>query len=233
MSYTQPNPYSNGSVLDSSAIIANEESLKVFINQEITATEFATEQFYKSDIARGSIVQNNAEFVSSHISGINELQLLLNRSYQSSTTKNNSQTASIQWQDVANSGTVVNLDAAADVVVLMYMKYVVVNNTNVSGNKGQGNGMWQNEISLKSKNVVSGEYTIYSKTDNYCFEGAGSSLDTKDPGYDEQAAAHRTIMLSYKISLSAGTYLLTATVNPHNETGYTTVKSMTTEVFYI
>ena len=181
-SYTQPVSYVNGNNLDADDVINNEESLKEYINQEIITLDIAAASLEKADISRGSIVRNNAEFISSHISGISNLQLPFNRSYSTSTTKNNSQTSDIQWQDISNCGCLVSVHSTAVVVITMYIKYHIDDNTNLASNGGQGNGLWQNEIKLKRINVESGEYAFFSTTDNYCFEGAGSSLDTLDPG---------------------------------------------------
>lgn len=232
-SYTQPVTYVNGNNLNADSIISNEESLKEYINQEIIAGDISTAALKQDNIARGSIVRNNAEFISSHISGVANLQFVLNRSYSTSTTKNNSQTASIQWQDVSNCGCLVSAHSTAYVLITLYVKYTVQDNTNIASNGGQGNGLWQNEIKLKRINVESGDYSFFATSDNYCFEGAGSSSDTLDPGGDLVNASERSIMTVIRSQVSAGEYYFLASVNPHNERGYTTVKSMTAEVFYI
>ncbi|NCW68542.1 MAG: hypothetical protein EBV86_08220 [Marivivens sp.] len=232
-SYVQPVLYSDGTVLKSSDIISNEESLKEYVNQEIVAADLSTGKMKQEDIARGSIVRNAAEFVSCHISGLSVLRFVLNRSYNTSTTKNNSQTASIQWQDLSNSGCIVSAHSNALAIITMYIQYFMNDNTTTTSNGGQGSGLWQNEIQLKRVNVETGEVSRYANTDNYCFEGAGSSLDTLDPGGDLENAAARSLMTAVRVSLTPGEYYFCATVNPHNEMGYSTVKSITAEVFYI
>lgn len=232
-SYTQPVSYVNGNNLDADDVINNEESLKEFVNQEIITADIAAAGLKQDNISRGSIVRNNSEFISSHISGIANLQLPLNRSYSTSTTKNNSQTADIQWQDIANCGCLVSVHSTAYVLITMYIKYHIDNNTNTASNGGQGNGLWQNEIRLKRVNVENGEYAFFATTDNYCFEGAGTSSDTLDPGGDLENANERSLMTVVRTQLTEGEYYFVASVNPHNESGYTTVKSMTAEVFYI
>lgn len=233
-SYTQPTAYSNGSILNSNTIKSNEESLKDFVNQEIIASDIATGKLEQGNIARGSIVQNNAEFQTSHISGIAELQDLKNRSYATSTTKNNNQTASIQWQDIANSGCLASCHSTADIIINMYVRYAVASNTALAGNEGQGNQRWQNEIQLRRINVETGAFSNFAGSDNYCWEPTGTPGDTKNPLADLEGCSERSLMLTYRIANQAkGEYFFTATVNPHNETGYTTVKSMTAEVFYI
>lgn len=235
MSYTQPNAYVNNNPLDANDITKNEESLKLYVNQEIVSGDYSTtDEFSKLDITKGLIVQNNASFESCDVNGINQLQLVLNRSYQTSTTKNNNQTSSIQWQDIANSGVVVNVDSTAELLITMYVKYTVLPNSAIPANQGQGNGLWQNEIRLKRYNIIDGTYANFLSTDTYCFEGIGSTSDTKDPGNDLENANHRSLMIAIRTTISTpGVYAFTATVNPHNEVGYATVKSMTAEVFYI
>ena len=232
--YTQPKPYVNATVLDTNDITENEESVKVFINQEIVAADIATGKLQTKDIARGTVVQNNASFVSSGISGIAQLQLPANRSYATSTAKNNNQTASIQWQDIANSGARVVIEETSSVIIHMYVKYLVNDNLNLAGNGGPGNGLWQNEIVLRRREVTNPIDDNLNGTDNYCFEGIGTSSDTLNPGTTGNLSRHRSIMLAFRDTVSvAGEYYYTATVNPHNEMGYATVKSMTVEVFPI
>jgi hypothetical protein len=232
-SYTQPVAYVNGNNLNADTIINNEESLKEYINQEIVTADIAAAGLKQENISRGSIVRNNAEFISSHISGIANLQLPLNRSYSTSTTKNNSQTSSIQWQDISNCACLVSAHSTAYVIITLYIKYRVDNNTTTASNGGQGAGLWQNEIRIKRVNVETGEYSLFATTDNYCFEGAGTSADTLDPGADLENANERSVMTVIRSQVTKGEYYYLAAVNPHNETGYTTVKSMTAEVFYI
>lgn len=230
--YTQPDAYVNGNVLDTNDIVSNEESLKIFINQELVASDIATAKLETTDIARGISFQNIAEFQSSKIAGIAQLYDFNNRSYSTCTTKNNNPTASIQWQDVVNSGAKATITRASEVIIHLYVKYFVANNLNLAGNGGPGNGLWQNEIRLRRRDVVGGIDSTFLGTDNYCFEGTGASSDTLDPGNTGENANQRSMMLTYRSTIStAGEYWFTATVNPHNEMGYATVKSMTVEVF--
>ena len=237
-SFTQPTAYVNDSVLNSIHIINNEEALKVWLSQEIIATDIAAGSLEEIHISKGSLVRLNAEFQSCNISGINHLDVVLNRSYSTSTAKNNTQTSSVQWQDIANSGCVLKIDKTANVIINIYVKYYVENNlplaiSPVIDNDGPGNGKWQNEIRLKQINVKTGVEITFENTNNYCFESKGTSSDTLNPIADAQSASHRSIMTTYKLSLTKGEYAFTATVNPHNEMGYSVVKSMTAEVFYI
>lgn len=236
-SFTQPTAYVNDSVLNSIHIINNEEALKVWLSQEIIATDIAAGSLEEIHISKGSLVRLNAEFQSCNISGINQLQVVLNRSYSTSTAKNNTQTSSVQWQDIANSGCVLKIDKTANVIINMYVKYFVENNLVLTAappaNGGPQNGKWQNEIRLKQIDVKTGDETTFAETSNYCFEGFGTSSDTKNPIQGMQSASNRSLMTTYKLSLTKGEYAFTATVNPHNEMGYSVVKSMTAEVFYI
>ena len=108
---------------------------------------------------------------------------LNNYTYQTSTTKNNSQTASIQFQDIANAG--VTLATAGGIaVVTFYLYYEVSPNptTHVADNDGPGNGQWYNQIILKTINQNDGSVTYYrTQTDNYVFQGLGPVTDTLDP----------------------------------------------------
>ena len=123
--------------------------MKVWLNQEVVVGDISSSSLTPLDISKGILIRDNADFVSGSISGLSQLQEPLNRSYNTSTTKNNNQTSSIQWQDISNSGCKVTIEETAFIVVTVYVKYTVLNNldtavyTNLLG--APGNGKCQND----------------------------------------------------------------------------------------
>lgn len=237
MAYTQPSPYSDGTELKTADIQANEESLKVWVNQEIKTADIDGLSLDRSDIALGRFypIERSYTFETGEVMGIAQDGSYLNRSYQTSTTKNNDQTSMVQWQDVANSG--VRLHCKQDgsrAIVTYYLMYTVEDNEAPASSEGPGHGLWQNRIILTYTNMETGEkYYLTNLTENYGFEGRGSTADTKDPWGGGVLANQRSIMVTTTFAMNKGTYNLTLSVDPHNETAYTTVKSMTAELFYV
>jgi hypothetical protein len=237
--YTQPNQYTDTSELRTQHLQNNEESLKDFLNQEIVAGDIDGLSLDKSDIALGrfSPLEGAYSFETGEVVGSAELANYTNRSYQTSTTKNNSQTDPLvkDWQDITNSGCRVHVKQdGAKCLLTMYLHYYVQGNEAPTSSKGPGNGLWQNEIIITyTRGVDSKRFFLGNVTDNYAFDPAGSTLDTLDPWAGDQMASYRSIMTTVSVTLDAGTYNFTASVDPHNEVAYCSVKSMTAEVFYV
>lgn len=235
MAYTQPFPYVNGNTLSSVEIISNEESMKNFVNQEIAKADIAVLSLDKTDIAKGSYnaIERSYSFVTGDIVGQHALKNISNREYQTSTAKNNVQTTGIQWQDICNSGVRVHAKQTCIAIINVMVNYKV-NDNEVLPPQGQGNGLWFNTLILSVRNIADNSRTLYeNSTDTYVFEGSGGVLDTKDPGAGAEQASGRVCHVTYRISLQAGYYGITMTVNPHNEEGWTEAKNMTVELFYI
>ena len=233
MAYTQPNPLVDGTVLNSEHLKANEDSAMVFINQEMVTADMQLRSLSTEDIARGEtfFFQNGGKFQSSQAFGTTELSDIPKRAWCTSTTKNNIQTTGIEYQDIYNSSQTVTLAQRGFIVITCYLKLSVNNNSNVPTNKGPGPGMWQNTFYLRE--ITERKVLRFTTTDNYCFEGVGSPLDTKSPGADSYPANQRSIMITYRLDRQPGTYTFTHSVNPHNEAGFASARSMSVEVFYI
>lgn len=235
-SYTRPNNQGVGNFY-TDAQQTVEESTRKYINDQIIDTDIGN-TLTGENIAKGSynIINNSHSFETGGISHRQDLHRVNNFSYQTSTTKNNSQTSSIQFQDVANSGVTVTNAAGGDAVITLYLYYEVTPNptTNVADNDGPGAGLWYNQVILKYINRTSGQVGLLTNnSDTYVFNGSGSVVDTLDPGEGGEPASRRPIMLQYHISISSGEWSFVASVNPHNETAKATVKGMTVEVFDI
>lgn len=235
MPFVQPYTYVNGNTVSSVNITNNEEALKLFVNQEIVVGDLGLLTLHTSDIARGIYyaIDKSYTFETSDISHISTLQIIANREYQTSTAKNNIQTTGIQYQDIANSGVRVHAKQSCSAIINVHLNYHV-NNNEAPSPPGQGNGMWWNKLVLVYRNLATDARTVLdTQTDNYTFEGTGTSSDTLNPGADLNQANTRSQMLTYRVLLSAGYYGFTMSVDPHNEEGWAEVKNMTVELFYI
>ena len=212
-----------------------EESTRKYVNDQIIDTDFAEDKLSGENIAKGrfNAISNSHTFESGDQAALQELERPNTWSYQTSTTKNNSQTASIQYQDVTNSGVTVST-AGGIAVITAYAYYRVQPNptVHVATNGGPGNGRWWNQIVLKHVNHQTGDEGVKTtETRNYCFNGTGGVTDTLDPGYDATLSYKRPVLISFQILLGAGDHSFTLSVNPHNELGFALSRSMTVEVF--
>lgn len=238
MGYTQPISYSDGTELATATLVTNEESLKVYINQEITEADIGGLQMDRSDVALGRYnpIENSYSFETSDIVGQHKLASFTERSYATSTTKNNAQTELADWQDMTNSGVrVVVKEGGSAVMVNWHCAYKVEDNNAPASSEGPGSGKWWNKIILSYTRMSDGKrFLISNTTNNYTFQDNGSATETEDPGSGFQQASRRSIMGTQIIpNLPIGTYNFTLTVDPHNETGFAAVKNMTAEVFYV
>ena len=213
-----------------------EESTRKYANNEILPADVGTD-LTGLNIAKGAYnpINNTHKFTTGEIGHTQDLWKLNNYTYQTSTTKNNSQTASIQFQDIANAG-VTLATAGGTAVVTFYLYYEVSNNptTHTATNDGPGTGQWYNQIVLKAVNKNTGSVEYYTtKTDNYVFAGLGSATEAIDPGEGAELASKRPVMVSHSFAVSAGEWCFAATVNPHNEVGKAVVKCFSVEIFDI
>ena len=234
-SYTKPVTIGAGNLFTDS-LDTLEDSTRRYANDQIVDADIGT-NLTGLNIAKGTYnpINNTHKFTTGEIGQSTDLWKLNNYTYQTSTTKNNSQTASIQFQDIANAG--VTLATAGGIaVVTFYLYYEVSPNptTHVADNDGPGNGQWYNQIILKTINQNDGSVTYYrTQTDNYVFSGSGAVTDTLDPGEGGELANRRPVMVSHSFVVAAGEYQFVASVNPHNEVGKAVVKCFSVEIFDI
>lgn len=233
MPYIQPHTYVPNGPLDADQVKANERSLQDFVNQEIVIGDVAFSSLDTTDIAKGIYdpVLENVRFVTGDVNGMAETQGPQNRSYVTSTTKNNVQTTGIEYQDITNAGSYLQLDSTADVIVTVMATMVVLNNTGITN--GTSNGGWFNEIQLVKIDLDNDRRSIQNATDCYAFEGLGAGSDTKSGGDTGEVASIREIMLTFRTSATQGRYWYGLTCDSHNEMAYITVKSIVVESFYI
>lgn len=234
-SYTKPVSLGAGNFF-TDAQQTLEESTRKYANNEIVTADVGTD-LTGLNIAKGQYnpINNTHKFTTGEIGHTTDLWKLNNYTYQTSTTKNNSQTASIQYQDIANAG-VTLATAGGTAVVTFYLYYEVSPNptTHTATNDGPGSGMWYNQIVLKAVNKTQGITEYYkTQTDNYVFAGLGAIVETIGPGEGGELASIRPVMISHAFAVAAGEWSFSASVNPHNEIGKAVVKCFSVEIFDI
>lgn len=235
MGYTKPYTYVNGTVLSADDHESNEESAKVYVNQEIEKADITPNSLETTDIAnyRYISVGENFDFVTKGVYGNTDTVKHTNRSYFSATPKRNQQEVLnvIQWQHIEGGCVTVDVDRSnADIVITVYAHVIV--NDNLLGVVGSpGQKWWQNQFAL-----IKDDGGGIIDTHQYVFQGAGSvaapvGLDANSGGND---ASHRQFTFTYRtVANTAGRYRFALVCNPMAEIGYTTAKSITAEVFYI
>lgn len=210
-----------------------EESTRKFVNDQIVEEDIGV--LDGENIAKGEycVINNSHTFTTGGIAANFRPQRINDYAYNTSTTKNNSQTASIQWQDVADAGCTVKTKGGI-AVITAYLYYIVFENptTHTATNGGPGTGAWWNQVALRIRNLQTGQDTIQtSLTDNYVFAPFGGVVDTLDPGGYSEDRQVRPVMIQWSQVVGAGEFSFTPTVNPHNEGGRAAARSMTVEVF--
>lgn len=209
-----------------------EESTRKFVNDQIVEEDIG--QLDGENIAKGEfcVINNSHTFTTGEIAGTFRPQRINDYAYNTSTTKNNSQTASIQWQDIADAGCTVKTKGGM-AVITAYLYYIVFENptTHSATNGGPGSGAWWNQIALRIRSDAGFDNIQQSTTDNYVFAPLGSVVDTLDPGGYSEDRQVRPVMFQWVVQVGAGEWSFTPTVNPHNEGGRAAARSMTVEVF--
>lgn len=236
MPFVKPFTYVDGQTLDFDDQRSNEEAAKVYVNQEIVIGDIATNLDY-DEIETGEYqpITGDHKFASSFIAGQNINNEELNRSYFTSTTKANAQTAatSIVYRDIAGCGKQIVLDQSAKVLITWEVAFVADANSTTSG--GDGQGEWENKVLLKHIDYSASNPTptYIAGTRGYVFEPAGASAGLVDPNAPGYIAGNRQVMGSYILTLSRGKHDLQLAVNPKVEAGWASAKNFLVEVFYL
>jgi hypothetical protein len=233
-SFVKPWTFANQTEFRSDHYNENEEALKNWSNQEIVDTDIQDESLSGTNLQQGSlnIIRNTYSFQTGLVGGQNQKDEVPNHSFITSTTKNNSPTTAVQFQDIAGSGVTFTLKDVAEVIYHTYVHIHTYDNVVVAGNEGAGNGMWETSIQMRlyyeNGNAVNKPQTI-----GYGFEGVGSPLDAHDPVYSQEAASYRSVMATYSQTLSPGTYTICLTTDTHAETSNLICKGTMVEAFYL
>lgn len=245
MPFIKPYGYVDGNVLDASNQNLNDNTAKIYINQNIVATDYADFAFNTSDIQRGELnpITNHHQFTTGEVFGkFNDSAAIRDRSYWTAHTKSSPTTmtanTSKQYQAVYECGDSITLEYDGSIFFTFGAQFISTSNDVVP------KGKWDSRVYLM---YAQGDEqpTIIDGTKCYSFEetSAVASAGTKDPGsvnYSGSPSARedwkqnrRWVQFEWMINnLSAGTYKLFVAVNPKVEIGYSSARQFTAEVFY-
>ena len=241
-SYTKPYNYIDGNVLDQSGHTSNEESARLYTNDEIISTDVTSNTLDTTDLGTARFSSPNSEWdgFSKTVGGHVDLQIITNRAYFTSTAKTNRQAVKgvTNWQSLPNAAHEVHVDRANSYFFITgYVKAKALDNSSGFAGVRPGNYLADNKLALKIEDIDAGTDGISDQTGDFVFEGAGTynaSRSDYDPGEESSAASDRTISFSYYGLISgAGRKRISLVVDPKVEAGFVTVKTFVVEVFYI
>jgi hypothetical protein len=244
MPYTKPYTYVDGNALAASDQNSNDTELKIAVNQETVAADYANAAFETVDFQSGELdpIVNHHTFVTGEIWGQFNDSAKRDRSYFTSHTKisNTSQTSntSRQYQAIAETGDTIVLKATATVFITFGGAFVSEPNDVVS------NGRWDSRVYLMISTPTTPNPTIIQGTRSYSYEETtAASAGTTDPGAvmytstptarDQTTQCRRWVGFQWTVkNLAAGTYRFYVAANPKVEVGYSSARSYTMEIFY-
>lgn len=235
MGFTQPYTYVNDTVLSATDHASNEDKLRSYVNQEIEDTDVDTDTIVGESIATPrfvSVVQT-ADFVTKTVQGVSKLRLPQEYSWFTATTKSDNQTSTTveDYQSLSNTGAeVVITKNGTKVMITFYAKAFGLTNSTVSSSPG--NGLWENKFVLQYEKQ--GLITKYQGTRSYVWELADNITGVYiNPGAQDTACAHRSIMMTRMLTLDAGRYKFSVAVNAKVEKGNINCQSFTIETFHV
>ena len=231
MAFAQPYTYVAG-VLSATDNESNEEAAKVAINQETYVANYVSNSFDYDSIQRGELdpIVNHHQFTTGEVQGLFTDSTITDRAYFTSETKANSQTASVQYQDLYHTGDRVRLEYPGAVFITFGAAFAC--SPNHAGTKGPGNGGWDSEILLRYTVESTNVTTYVSGTISYTYEETGSGSATNDSGGYGSTARRWTGWQWMIKGLSAGYYQFCVAINPRVEEGNVAERQFTIESFY-
>ncbi len=235
MGFTQPYTYVNDTVLSATDHASNEDKLRSYVNQEIEDTDVDTDTIVGESIATPRLVSvvQTADFVTKTVQGVSKLRLPQEYSWFTATTKSDNQTSTTveDYQSLSNTGAeVVILKDSTKVMITFYAK--AFGQTNSTVTRSPGNGIWENKFVLQYEKQ--GLITKYDGTRSYVWELEDNIVGVYlNPGAQDTACGHRSIMMTRMLTLDAGRYKFSVAVNAKVEKGNINCQSFTIETFHV
>jgi len=236
MGFTKQYTYVDGTVLSATNQASNEDELRLYVNQEITDTDVDTDTIIGESIATPRLVSSvqTADFITKTLQGVSKIRLPQEYSWFTSTTKSNNQTTSnVQdYQTLANTGAeVVIIENNTTIMITFYAKALGQPNSTVT--YSSGNRQFDNQFLLQYEK--NGLVTRFDGTSAYVFQNDTiTSIPVgKDPGLEDTAAGHRSIMITRMLTLNAGRYKFSVAVDPRIEKGNINCQTFTIETFHV
>jgi hypothetical protein len=232
MAFTQSYTYVTG-VLPATSNEANEDTAKASINQETYTADYASNAFDYDSIQRGELnpIVNKHQFTTGEVCGLFTDNPVTDRAYFTSETKANSQTASVQYQDLFNTGDRIRLEYPGAVFITFGAAFACSDNNPAT--VGPGNGGWDSTIMLRYTVEATNTTTFIAGTTSYTYEETGTGSWTNSPGAGGSPARRWTGWQWMIEGLSAGYYQFCVVINPRVEEGCVAERQFTIETFYV
>jgi hypothetical protein len=236
MAFVKPFTYVDGAVLAATNHALNEDALREYVNQEVIAADVSADTIVGESIATPRIITTvqTSDFISKTLQGVSKIRLPQEYSWFTATTKSDNQTSNNikDFQSLNNTGAeVIIYKDNTKVMITFYAKAVGQLNSTVT--RGPGNGKWDNKFLLQYEK--DGIITQFSGSRSYVWENFkglnGSGII--DPGAEENACGHRSVMMTRMLTLSAGRYKFSVAVNSKVEKGQINCQTFTIETFHV
>lgn len=241
-SYTKPHTYANGTSLDADSHTSNEESARIYVNDNIISSDVTSNTLDTTDLGAPRYIAPVAEWqgFSKTIGGNVDLQAVTNRAYFSSTAKTQRQEVKgvRNYQAIPNASYEVHVDRSnAYFWIRGYANATALENLTGFAGIRPGQYLADNLIALEIEDIDAGTSAISDQTGDFVFGPSGAYNATRsdyDPGAGGSSAQHRTVSFSYYGLINGkGRKRFSLVVDPKVERGFITVKSFVFEVFYI
>ena len=241
-SYTKPYAYVDGNSLDADNHTSNEESARIYVNNNIIASDVTSNTLDTTDIGAPRYIAPVAEWqgFSKTIGGNVDLQSITNRAYFTSTAKTQRQEVKgvRNYQTIPNASYEIHVDRSnAYFWIRGYAKANALENLTGFAGVRPGQYLADNLLAIQVEDIATGTLSISDQTGDFVFGPKGSYTAARsdyDPGAGGVSASQRTISFSYYGLINGkGRKRISLVVDPKVERGFITVKSFVFDVFYI
>jgi len=245
MAYTKPYTYVTGNVLSAADQNNNDDSAKKYVNQGIVQADYTSQMIDFDQIESGELdpITSAYRFVSGEVLGQANGTEDINRAYFTSHVKPNRQQSNSRqyWQTLSETGQTLDLLHTADVLITFGATFIC------SENDIQPNGRWASIPKLRYKTKPTDEWQPVEATLSLAFEettaaGAGTFVPCVPTSFgvfpypaasEPQYALRRWVGWTWVVKgLAPGYYSFSVTIDSKVESGFSSARSFTCEVFY-
>jgi len=244
MSFTKPYTYVTGTVVDATAQSSNDDAAKKSINQGILAADYTTEMIDFDQIESGELeaIASGYRFMSGEICGQASTTTPADRAYFTSHIRNGKQTAvdPAIYQTIYETGQTLDIIHDAEILISFGGTFISAENDI------QPTGRWDTQVILRYRQEGSNNWENIAGTVAYSFE------ETHDPGaapravtnlnpftfsypssVDPQSSFRRWIGWTWMVkNIPPGRWSFSVAVRSKVESGFSSARSFTCEVFY-
>lgn len=244
MSFTKPYNYVDGAVLSASDQNSNDDAARKYVNQGIVGSDYALGKIDFDQIESGELdpITSAYRFMSGEVLGQSSGISDIDRAYFTSHVKPNRQQSNSRqyWQTLSETGQTLYLVHEADILITFGATFYCAENDI------QPNGRWASFPKLRYKTSPTQEWQPVEGTLSLAFEettaaGAGSNVPCVPTSFgipypassEPQYALRRWVGWTWVVkNLPAGYYSFSVTIDSKVESGFSSARSFTCEIFY-